>query len=140
MQLPVWIELPFCTLILEKSRQLIAESLGEILYYIQRNELSSYPHDQACILWDTTKEIPMSIRVGIKGYKDLAIWQPVLFRNIPYHCYRCNGKGHLARDCQEFGVQNGPRTREEDGINSAIPNAVESLDLQPDVSRACLIS
>jgi hypothetical protein len=44
----------------------------------------------------------MSIRVGIKGYKDLAIWQPVLFRNIPYHCYRCNGKGHLARDCQEF--------------------------------------
>jgi hypothetical protein len=27
MQLPVWIELPFCTLILERSRQLIAESL-----------------------------------------------------------------------------------------------------------------
>jgi hypothetical protein len=110
-QLPVWIELPFRTLILEKIRQLIAESLGEILYYIQGDELSSYPHDRACILWDTTKELPMNIRVGIKGYKDLAIWQPVLFRNIPYHCYRCNGKGHLARDCQAFGAQNGHRTR-----------------------------
>jgi hypothetical protein len=39
-QLPVWIELPFRTLILEKSRHLIAESLGEILYYIQEDKLS----------------------------------------------------------------------------------------------------
>jgi hypothetical protein len=104
-KLPVWIELPFCTLILEKSMIQIAETLGEILYYIQGEELSLYPHDRVCILWDTTQEVPMSIRVGIKGYKDLAIWQPVLFKNIPYHCFRCNGKGHLARECQEFEAQ-----------------------------------
>jgi hypothetical protein len=74
----------------------------------------------------------MSIRIGMKGYKDLAIWQPILFRKIPYHCYRCNGKGHLARDYQEFGAQNGHRPQEEDGVNSAALNAVESPDLQLD--------
>jgi hypothetical protein len=50
--------------------------------------------------------------VGIKGYPELAIWQPVLFKNIPYHFYQCNGKGHLACDCQELAARAAARTRE----------------------------
>jgi hypothetical protein len=50
--------------------------------------------------------------VGIKGYPELAIWQPVLFKNIPYHCYHCNGKGHLARECQEMAARAAEQTRE----------------------------
>lgn len=96
-KLPVWIEIPFHALLLEKCRMMIAESFGQVLFYIQGDDRSSYPHDRACILWDTTREVPCSVRVDIED--GITIWQPVLFKNIPYHCYKCNKKGHLALEC-----------------------------------------
>ncbi|CAM6111226.1 unnamed protein product [Calypogeia fissa] len=97
--LPVWIEIPFRAIILEKCRKLVAGALGKILYYVQEDEISSYPHDRACILWDTSRPVPKSVKIKLED--GLAIWQPVSFRNIPYHCYKCRRKGHLARDCNQ---------------------------------------
>ncbi|CAM6093891.1 unnamed protein product [Calypogeia fissa] len=70
--LPVWIEIPFCSLLLENCRQQVAGALGKVLYYVQGDEYSSYPHDRACILWDTTREVPRSIKIKLR--EDLAIW------------------------------------------------------------------
>ncbi|CAM6084773.1 unnamed protein product [Calypogeia fissa] len=97
--LPVWIEIPFRSIILEKCRKLVAGALGKILYYVQGDEISSFPHDRACILWDTCRPVPKSVKINLAD--GLAIWQPVTFRNIPYHCYKCRRKGHLARDCNQ---------------------------------------
>lgn len=98
-KLPVWIEIPFRALLLEKCRMMIAESFGHVLFYIQGDALSAYPHDRVCILWDTTREVPHSVKVDLEN--GILIWQLVMFKNIPYHCYKCNKKGHLARECKE---------------------------------------
>jgi hypothetical protein len=51
-KLPVWVEIPYRSLILEPYRMRLATALGQVLLYLQGREHSSYPHDRACILWD----------------------------------------------------------------------------------------
>ncbi|CAM6125770.1 unnamed protein product [Calypogeia fissa] len=104
--LPVWIELPFRSIILEKCRKQVAGALGKVLYYVQGDELSSFPHDRACILWDTTRPVPKSVKIQLTD--DLAIWQPVNFRNIPYHYFKCSRRGHIARDCGKESAPSAP--------------------------------
>lgn len=65
-------------LVLECCRRSLAASLGDILHYIQGDELSTHLHDQACIMWDTGREIPLSVEVRLR---DLSIWQPIIFKS-----------------------------------------------------------
>ncbi|CAM6099036.1 unnamed protein product [Calypogeia fissa] len=66
--------------------------LGKVLYYAQGDEVSSFPHHRACILWDTTRPVSKSVKIMLRD--GMSIWQAITFRNIP-----CNKKGHLARAC-----------------------------------------
>ncbi|CAM6098150.1 unnamed protein product [Calypogeia fissa] len=125
--LPVWIELPFRSLLLENCRQQVAGALGKVLYYVQGNEYSTFPHDRACILWEKTHPVPKSIKINLKD--GLAIWQPVTFRNIPYHCYKCNRRGHLARECPGESLEPQPAP----GLPAKTPPAQENT---PPVSEA----
>jgi hypothetical protein len=76
----------------------LAKALGKVLLYLQGEEHSSFLHDRAWILWDLNKEVPHSIEVRFNG---ISIWQPVIFKNLPFTCFRCNKSGHIARDCQD---------------------------------------
>lgn len=107
--LPVWIELPFRSIVLESARFKMAWCLGEILLYVRGNDHSSYPNDKACILWDLREPIPQSIQVKLS--KRISIWQPVVLKNVPFTCYHCNEPGHLARDC----LQRSPPTEQPPG-------------------------
>lgn len=48
--LPVWVDIPFRVLVVEKDRLPIIKSLGEVLLYLKGKNHSSYPHDRACVL------------------------------------------------------------------------------------------
>jgi hypothetical protein len=75
-KLPVWVEIPYRSLILEPYRMQLAKALGPVLLYLQGKEHSTFPHDRACILWDLNKEVPHSIEVRFSG---ISIWQPMTF-------------------------------------------------------------
>jgi hypothetical protein len=109
-KLPVWVEIPYRSLILEPYRMQLAKALGPVLLYLQGEEHSTFPHDRACILWDLNKEVPHSIEVRFSG---ISIWQPVTFKNLPFTCFKCNATGHIARECPVLIEQqevDGPRT------------------------------
>jgi hypothetical protein len=75
-KLPVWVEIPYRSLILEPYRMQLAKALGPVLLYLQGEE--------------------HSIEVRFSG---ISIWQPVTFKNLPFTCFKCNATGHIAREC-----------------------------------------
>lgn len=114
-EIPVWIEIPFRSLVLEKYRKGMVEELGDILVYLKGETLSEYPHDRACILWDTSRPTPESISFVIGGH---VLWQEVTFRNLPISCYRCNSRSHSTDQC--------PHEIAEEVIPSSSPKVDES--------------
>lgn len=95
-EIPVWIEVPFRSLILEKYRRGMIEGIGDILVYLKGETLSEYPHDRACILWDISRPTPECFSVRIGGH---VLWQEVTFRNLPISCFRCNSHAHNSDQC-----------------------------------------
>lgn len=95
--LPLWVEFPFRSVALEGAKYKLANSLGEVLLYVRGNKQSSYPNDKACILGDLREQIPMSIRVHLS--KTILIWQPIIFKHVPFSCYHYNEPDHFARSC-----------------------------------------
>lgn len=95
--LPVWIEIPYRSLILEGCKHRLVASLGQVLYFVKGNERSKYPHNRFCILWDTHKDIPHSIKVQVKQCmaEEISIWQPVIFKTSPLHCLRFPNMSHI---------------------------------------------
>lgn len=51
-KLPIWVELPYRSLILKSNKRKLINKLGPILHFAQGDKFSSYLHDWACILWD----------------------------------------------------------------------------------------
>lgn len=96
--LPVWVAIPFYVLVVEKDRlPIINASLGEVLLYLKGENHSSYPHDRACVLRDLGKAIPQSVKILLSN--GVTIWQPVVFKNLPFTCFICHNHGHIASDC-----------------------------------------
>lgn len=62
---PIWVELPYRALILERSRKAIIEALGLVLHLTQGEDCNSYPHNRACILWDLTKKAPKWLKLWL---------------------------------------------------------------------------
>lgn len=48
--LHVWVKLPYMVLSLEAGKSFLAESLGEVLVYLNRDMHNSYPNDHLCVL------------------------------------------------------------------------------------------
>lgn len=59
--LPVWVEFPFRSIVLESTKFKMAHSRGEILLYVRGEEHSTYPNNKACIFWHLREAIPYSI-------------------------------------------------------------------------------
>lgn len=79
----VWIEIPFRSLVLERTKYKLTLSLGEVLLYVKGNKRTSYQNNKACILWELIEPIPKSIQVcPSKTIK--YIWQPVVLKNVPF--------------------------------------------------------
>ncbi|CAM6104281.1 unnamed protein product [Calypogeia fissa] len=97
-KLPVWVEITYRDLNLEPMRIKIAEALGTVLMYSQEDEHSSFPHDRVCVLWDMNRPIPYCVEVTIGS--GIAFYQPLVFKNMPFTCFKCNGHGHIAKDCK----------------------------------------
>jgi hypothetical protein len=45
LKLPVWVEIPYRSLILEPYRMHLAQALGPVLLYLQGEEHRSFPHN-----------------------------------------------------------------------------------------------
>lgn len=86
--LSVWVEFPFCFIALKSAKFKMAHCLGEILLYVRGEERNSYPNDKAYIPWDFREAISHSIQVKLS--KRILIWQPMVFKNVPFTCYHCN--------------------------------------------------
>lgn len=65
--LPVWVEIPLRALSLEFDRIGLAESLGEVLVYLDGDRHSSYPNDRVCVLCDLHEVVPKSVGLRYKG-------------------------------------------------------------------------
>ncbi|CAM6105403.1 unnamed protein product [Calypogeia fissa] len=97
-KLPVWVEITYRDLNLEPMRMKIAEALGPVLLYLQEDDHSVFPHDRVCILWDMNRPIPYCVEILIGS--GIALYQPLVFKNMPFTCFKCNRHGHIARDCK----------------------------------------
>ncbi|CAM6088051.1 unnamed protein product [Calypogeia fissa] len=105
-KLPVWVEITYRDLNLEPMRIQIAEALGTVLMYLQEDEHSIYPHDRVCVLWDMNRPIPYCVEVKIG--EDFALYQPLVFKNMPFTCFKCNGHSHIAKDCRKKEAPDNP--------------------------------
>lgn len=95
--IPIWMEIPYRALVLKDNRRDLMLRMGPLLHFAQGEDVTSYPHDRACILWDTTKEVPKRLRIWVDD--DNYVWQTVIFKNLPTMCKFCNSSRHLAFDC-----------------------------------------
>lgn len=75
----------------------MAESLGEVLVYLNGDRHSSYPNDRMCVLWDLRAITPESVAMKMKNR--ITIWQPLNFKNLPFTCFVCKKFNHMAREC-----------------------------------------
>lgn len=48
--MPIWVELPFFSPILEKYCKPMIHKLGPLLHFAQGDKASCFPHNRACIL------------------------------------------------------------------------------------------
>lgn len=94
-KIPTWIELPYRSLLLEENWQQLTRALEPILHFIQGDEYT-FPHDKACILWDSLHRTYWWLKIWVdKGH---AIWQEILFWNLPTSYRVCGSKKHPTCD------------------------------------------
>lgn len=95
----VWIELPYHSLLMENSRRKLVRALGSIFNFVQEDESSSYSHNWACILRDTTRPTPRQLKIRLDS--DHYVQQEVIFKNLPTLCQFCGSLTPLGFDCLE---------------------------------------
>jgi hypothetical protein len=95
IEVPIWIELPFLDLIYEPHRYELVSQLGQIIHY-KHGDVSRYPHDRACIIWDTRRVKPEKVQVIIDR---VVLWQDIIFQTFPRTCSICRSEDHKSFEC-----------------------------------------
>lgn len=78
----VWVELPYRVLSSKVGKILLAELLGRVLLYLNKDMHNSYPNDHLCVLWNMHKITLES--VALRYPSGITIWQPVQFKSLPF--------------------------------------------------------
>lgn len=117
---------------LEVVRVVMVESLGEVLVYLNGVHHSSYPNNRMCVLWDLQALALESVAMWMKD--DITIWQPIIFKNIPFTCFICKEYGHMAQECT-IDLKRVGRTGNKEGIPDESNGGRVDQDLTTEASN-----
>jgi len=94
---PAWVELCNLPIHLWGFARSIFEAIGRVINFDESHKFTFRPHARACVLVDTNKELPktLKIKIGEEVVHDIK----VLVLGLPNTCFRCKQLGHFMKDC-----------------------------------------
>lgn len=104
-------------------------STRPLLHFIQGDKLNTHPHDWVCILYDMMRRMPQWLKIWLDN--EHALWQEVIFKNLPTICRFCSSSQHLTFECKADKFKaNSPKQ----GANCSPPRSQETTIRAPPAS------
>lgn len=111
IKVPIWIDLSYHSLILERSRRKIISTLGPILHLFKaRRQAPINMTGRAYYGIQQDEHLSDSKSGWTKSKtKHIHIWQSVIFKNLPTHCQTCYLALYLTFGCPQSAPPARPR-------------------------------